>query len=311
MRGPRYLPEPSLVEITVRTAQSRFLLRPCKVVNDTVVGVVARAKRRYEVDVIDVKAMSSHLHVIGFFRDVRAMARFMRYVNSNIARKVGRLIGWRGPFWERRYSHVVIANEEVVQVARLEYLLRNGCKEGLVARPQDWPGATGVHAMLEGSMTMEGAWLDLSGLYRARLRGERPSKRKFVKRETLELSKLPCWKDLPDEEYRARIREIVTTITQETRAMHAAAGTKPVGAKKLRQLGPNHCAAHPARSPKPLIHAACQETRRRFREGWRLFVEAYCAAAKRLKAGDREVEFPEGCYPPGLPFVPLGTGPPG
>ena len=33
-----------------------------------------------------------------------------------------------------------------------------------------------------------------------------------------------------------------------------------------------------------------------------LFAE-YREAAEKLKAGERLVEFPEGCFPPGLPFV--------
>ncbi|HUP22451.1 MAG TPA: transposase [Thermoanaerobaculia bacterium] len=127
MRGPRYLPEPSLVEITVRTIQSRFLLVLTKIVAETIIGVIARAQERYGVSVIDVKQMSSHLHLLCFFKDGDQMASFMRYVNSNVARKVGRLIGWRGPFWERRYSHVVVTNEKAAQVERLVYLLRKAC----------------------------------------------------------------------------------------------------------------------------------------------------------------------------------------
>jgi hypothetical protein len=61
MRGPRYLPEPSLVEITVRTIQSRFLLVLTKIVAETIIAVIERAQERYGVSVIDVKQMSSHV----------------------------------------------------------------------------------------------------------------------------------------------------------------------------------------------------------------------------------------------------------
>ena len=34
------------------------------------------------------------------------------------------------------------------------------------------------------------------------------------------------------------------------------------------------------------------------------FLVAYYAAADRLRKGDLTVQFPEGCFPPGLPYVP-------
>jgi hypothetical protein len=59
--------------------------------------------------------------------------------------------------------------------------------EGLVWRPEDWPGATGVKAMLSGKMKLEEKWLDLSDLHRARQRGESTSRGRFVTTYTLEL----------------------------------------------------------------------------------------------------------------------------
>jgi hypothetical protein len=43
---------------------------------------------------------------------------------------------------QRRYNMriaIVVSGEDGAQIERLKYLLANGCKEGLVARPQDWP----------------------------------------------------------------------------------------------------------------------------------------------------------------------------
>lgn len=33
------------------------------------------------------------------------------------------------------------------------------------------------------------------------------------------------------------------------------------------------------------------------------FLAAFREAAEKLKAGDRLARFPDGCFPPGLPFV--------
>jgi hypothetical protein len=40
-----------------------------------------------------------------------------------------------------------------------------------------------------------------------------------------------------------------------------------------------------------------------------IFVAAFREAAEQLKAGDRSAKFPEGSFPPGLPFVKAGLVP--
>jgi hypothetical protein len=49
------------VELTFTTAERRFYLRPNKLVNAIIAGVVAVAAERYEVGVIAVVALSSHM----------------------------------------------------------------------------------------------------------------------------------------------------------------------------------------------------------------------------------------------------------
>jgi hypothetical protein len=74
----------------------------------------------------------------------------MRHVNSNLARKIGRLVGWREKIWSRRYQAIVISNEEGAQIERLRYGLAHGVKEGLVEKVLDWPGVHGARALMTG-----------------------------------------------------------------------------------------------------------------------------------------------------------------
>ena len=53
----------------------------------------------------------------------------------------------------------------------------------------------------------------------------------------------------------------------------------------------------PARTSDPKRHAL-----HRFEQ--RNFFVAYHKAADRLREGDLTVQFPQGCFPPGLPYVP-------
>jgi hypothetical protein len=48
---------------------------------------------------------------------------------------VGRLVGWSGGFWERRYSAEPVLDDTAL-VGRLRYILAHGVKEGLTVREQ-------------------------------------------------------------------------------------------------------------------------------------------------------------------------------
>ena len=61
------------------------------------------------------------------------------------------------------------------------------------------------------------------------------------------------------------------------------------------------------KSPKPRFHAIADWARQRMREAYNAVVVAYLIASERLKAGDRLAEFPEGTFPPALPFVPFSV----
>ena len=67
--------------------------------------------------------------------------------------------------------------------------------------------------------------------------------------------------------------------------------------------GPHARSLQPKKSPAPRVHATSKRTRLEFLQAYRLFVSAFRVAAEKLKAGDRQVRFPLGCFPPALPFV--------
>src|SRR5690349_2188037 len=88
-RKLRHIPEGgSLVEVTCRTLQSRLLLTPRAHVWETVIGILARAKRQYPVQLICFSFVSNHFHLLLQVEDAGRMGEFMCYVNSNLAREV-------------------------------------------------------------------------------------------------------------------------------------------------------------------------------------------------------------------------------
>jgi hypothetical protein len=245
---------------------------------------------------------SNHLHLLLDVDNALQLSRFMGYVNSKIAREISRLHGWTDKIWSRRYQAIVISGEEGAQIARLKYLLANGVKEGLVARPQDWPGVHVARALIQGK-DLTGYWFDRTQEYAARNRGETFDRLRYASVETLHLSPLPCWKHLPEEIWRARALGLIHEIEEEAAVRRSETGSQPLGAAAILGRHPHDRPRHSKRSPAPLFHALSATARRELREAYRWFVAAFREAATKLRAGDRNAQFPLGSFPPALPFV--------
>ena len=195
-RRLRFIPEGgAVVEITSRTVGARYLLKPSEMLNEALVGVLARAQRFYRVPVHAVVFMSNHYHLLISVEDACQLARFMNYVNGNLATEAGRFNDWQEKFWGRRYQGIVVSNEEQEQVERIRYVLSHGCKEGLVAKPQEWPGVNSVNALLDGA-PLKGLWFNRSRENSARTRGKAFHRLEFATVETLQFQPLPCYKHL-------------------------------------------------------------------------------------------------------------------
>ncbi len=302
-RRLRFIPEGgSLVEVTCRTVQGRHLLRPSRQLNEVLAGVLGRAQRLYSVPICAFVFLSSHYHLLLDVEDAHQLAGFMRYLNSNLAREVGRLTGWSDGIWSRRYQAIVVSSEEEAQIARLKYIFSHGAKEGLVGRPQDWPGLHAARALVEGE-PIQGYWFSRTQEYAARQRGETFGRLQYATRETVTLSPLPCWKHLPEDGWKHRARSVIAQIETEAAARRANTGGEPLGVAAILGRHPHHRPKRLKKSPAPLFHALREAVRRELYEGYAWFVAAFRDAAEKLRAGDRSASFPSGSFPPALPFV--------
>jgi REP element-mobilizing transposase RayT len=302
-RPLRYVPAGWLAHITCRTLHGRLLLRPSGDLNEIVLGILGRAQRRYAMRICAFTVLSNHLHLLLLPDDAEQLALFMAYLNANLAKEAGRLHGWKERLWGRRYTlQLVHPADAAEQIQRLRYVLEQGCKEGLVRSPCDWPGATSTHALLQGA-SLEGVWFDRTAEYEARQRGERPSKYAHAEVERVELTPLPCWQELVEPERRRCVAAMVEEIIRETRQCLAKAGRAPLGVKRILGQDP-HCQPWRfERSPAPRFHASSGEMRRTLEAAYRDFVLAYRQASRALSTKALAVDFPSGCFPPRLPFI--------
>jgi REP element-mobilizing transposase RayT len=302
-RKLRFVPHArTLISITCRAVQGRFLFRPGPALNDLVLGVLGRAQRRYETPISAVVVMSSHLHLLLIVDDAEEPAAFMRYLKSKLAREVNRLTGWRGPVFDRRYEMTVVTDEDAAQIERLKYVLSQSVKENLVERVRQWPGVHCAGALID-STPLEGHWFDRTQEFAARLRREDIGPMRYATTETVTLSPIPCWEHLPPQVYRARIAALVETIESDAARERERTGASALGVKAILARDPLYRPATLARSPAPRVHAATKAARRAFYEIYATFVGAFRDASERLRRGDRDAPFPLGSFPPALPFV--------
>jgi hypothetical protein len=304
-RRLRFFPDRPLVEVTTRTLQGRFLLKPSSGLREIFIGILARAAAICDVEVHAFVCTSNHYHALLTPKDARELARFCCYLNTNLSKEAGRLHRWSGPLLQRRYQAIPVSTEEDAQVGRLRYLLAHGCKEGLVAKLADWPGAHCAPSLQSGE-PCRGIWLDRHQEWLARRRGEVSPRDGFATFHTLELSPLPCWRHLSPQEYRRRIGQLIAVIEDEADARHRAEGGKPLGVAGILRQDPHDRPANSSRSPAPLVHAASKRARVELRAAYYSLVAAFRIAAERLRSGCRDVVFPRGCFPPPLPFYRSG-----
>ena len=117
-RPLRHIQPNSTLEITTRTIQGRLLLRPSRELNRIILGIIGRALVLYPGILLHAfVAVSNHIELLLTTCDGETLARFMCFVNSNIAREAGRLSGWREKFWGRRYRDIQILDDEAPAIA--------------------------------------------------------------------------------------------------------------------------------------------------------------------------------------------------
>ena len=247
--------------------------------------------------------LSNHCHLLLQPTDAWQLARFMNYVNANIAREAGRLYQWREKFWSRRYRAIVVSDEPEAELKRLRYQLSQGCKEGLVDSPRKWPGPTAARA-LGKSWTLSGLWFDRTAEFKARMRGENVPKMRFAESLELLLTPIPSWQELPDHCVETRLSKMIRDIEDETQHQLASRDDQAMGATAILEQHPHGRPRGSDRSPAPRFHAHRGYVRRSLELAYRRFLYNYREAARLLAKG-KEVTFPPGAFQPSSRFVPV------
>jgi hypothetical protein len=301
-RPLRFVPANALVEVTTRTIQGRLLLKPSPELSDIILGIIGKAQGLYGMAIHAFVLVSTHAHFLLSPSSAGQLAKFMQFVNANVAKEAGRLHLWRDRLWSRRYRSIVVADEKAAH-ARLRYILAHGAKEGLVGKSAEWPGPNCIAALTTGEL-LRGTWFDRSAEYIARQRGESVLPSQFATTFDVKLTPLPCLLHLTADQRQAECRRIVKEIQAAAEAENKAKGREPMGVTAILAQDPHSRPATTDRSPAPFVHASDEKTELEFRAQYRAFVDAFRAGAQRLRARARELAemFPLWAFPPALPF---------
>ena len=218
----------------------------------------------------------------------------MQHLLTNISKKIGALVGWRGAFWERRYSAEPVLDEEAL-LGRIRYILSHGVKEGLVASCQEWPGLSSLSMMLDGQ-PRRFRWFHWSDRWRERKLGK-PCAR-FDERcsrvEQLALARIPHPAFHEAGACHRFLESLLEAIDEHGAALHK----RFLGRAWVLAQRPQHRPERPARTPRPLCHTSSRELFDEFREKAREFTTAFLKASQRWRAGDFGTPFPIGSNRP-------------
>jgi REP element-mobilizing transposase RayT len=301
-RPLRFIPENSLVEITTRTIQGRLLLTPSPELNDLVLGVIGKAQHTYQMTIHAFVVVSNHAHFLLSPSSAQQLARFMQFVNANMAKEVARLHDWPERVWSRRYRAIPVVDDKAAH-ARIRYQMSHGAKEGLVAGAGDRPGPNCIATLTHGDL-LRGTWHDRSAEYRARAAGKDVKPGEFATSFDVKLTPLPCVLDMTEDERQAHYRRVVRDIDAAAYAANQDKGRTPLGVEMILAQDPHHRPKAPDRSPAPLVHAHDDERRDAFLHAYRVFVINFRAAVDGMLAKAKLITelFPDWAFPPALPF---------
>lgn len=282
--------------VTSRTTQSRFLMRPCQRTNELIGGILARAVRQCEVELFAYVFTSNHFHAMVRAPSAIAMSKFMQRLQSNIAVKVGRFVGWRGRFFARRYSAEPIVDEGA-QVERLAYILSHGVKEGLVSRVSEWPGLSCVGALLEGGTSTIHQWRNWTHRWKRQVHEniniDRFSDQCPSDTESLTLTPLPCWARHTAEHRGTLVADLIAAIDVGASRKKAAKG-----AARIAVQNPHERPRHSKHTERPKAHASTMDVWIEAVRRYRGFLASFRDASRRWLKGDFGVEFPLHCFRP-------------
>ncbi len=300
-RSPRWFLPRVVYEVTARTVEGKFLLRPDDRSREVVMGVIGRAlSLSPDISVHAFIFLSNHFHILLSSKTGSCISSFLGYLKGNLARRIGQLRQRPGRLWEGRSATIPITDNEAL-LARLKYLLSNSVKEGLVERPEEWSGASSLPWYLEKELV--GNWIDRKRERRALKLSGNCDPAAYTLQYPINISPLPCWSDLSRPEIGFRTRRVLDSIAEEWQLKRLY---QVMGIEAVLEINPEKGPARPLEKHKPpLCHSSTTWMRAAYASLHRGFVASFREASylMRTQTSREKKGFPFGSFPPAGGFV--------
>ncbi len=269
--------------LTRSCTQRGFLLKPGRRMNQVFLYCLAEAAAQFGIDVILPTAMSNHHHIVLYDRHGKIVEFYAR-LHLLIA-KAGNAVRKRCEnFWSSDPPCLVQLIDRADVLAKLVYTAINPVKDGLVERVHQWPGVSGLQALLK----------------RRPIRVKRPPQFFAARGEmpaevTLTLTVPPELER--GDELRDELAAMVTAAEEHYARVRRKAGTRVLGRRGvLAQDWRDRPRGRPARRRlRPRVAARSAWRRIEALQRNLAFIAAYTAARHRWLA-KLPVEFPAGTY---------------
>ncbi|MBA3817288.1 MAG: hypothetical protein H0X17_00210 [Deltaproteobacteria bacterium] len=291
---PRFIPPDTLVEVTMRTNAARLHLRPSAELNARILAIIGRALVLYPVMLHAFTFLSNHWHALVTPCDAKALASFLQYVHSNVAKAAQEINGVKGKVWSRKASIIPVLDEDA-QRDRLRYILSHGTKEHLVPSPYDWPGASSVRALALGEKLV-GRWIDPQAKRRCGRGAGSVNPAQYTTAYPIDLAPLPAHASMTAAERQLDVQQTIAGIEAE----HPG---PCLGVETVLAQDPNAAPVESKSSTAPAAHTRSAPLRSLYLQLRGDFLAAYRAAAAEHAQRPTSVQWPGNAFLPSGLFV--------
>jgi len=285
MTAPRQVFAGDYYLVTRRCTQREFLLRPSEYVNEAYLYCLGEAALRFNVSPVAWVPMSNHHHMVVRDNDGK-LPEFLAHLHKMLAKVLNVHWGRSENLWATEQVSVVrLAMPEDI-LAKIIYTLVNPVADHLVARADEWPGATSLRLNLTGDAIVARR----PAFFRAD--GPMPSQ------VTLRAVRPTAYEDLSQEEWAKLLRKEIDEHEKRARSERRKKGITVLGAKAV--LAARHTQRakkpDPQDAGKPVLACQHPELRRYLLAEVLAFRSAYRHAWNAWAAGHKDVVFPAGTY---------------
>jgi putative transposase len=146
--------EPNLTYHTYSRCEHKYKLMRHNRMKELLLTVIKMAQNKYQFELMSYAIMDNHFHLI--IRTVAGgapISRIMQLIKSQYAQRYNKLMKTCGPFWNERYGHQIVEEQENPEEAfhnMNSYIMQNPVKANYVADVRNYVYSS-IHFYLDES----------------------------------------------------------------------------------------------------------------------------------------------------------------